>query len=158
MRLVEHQRRNSGAHAALVVLGESALKDGAVGGPDRGAHPLGHLVVAESAQRPELAGDVAHRHLTRHFARRVPAHPVRDDEDPAVGDHAVVILVPGADDPDIGTAGAGYVHAARYVTSQWMILATPAPPNSNITSSAPHPFPYFLGASGICGRFPPGFP
>src|SRR3989442_240981 len=159
MRLVEHQRRNSGAHAALVVLGESALKDGAVGGPDRGAHPLGHLVVAESAQRPELAGDVAHRHLTRHFARRVPAHPVRNDEDPAVGDHEVVILVPGADDPDIATAGAGYVHADRYATSQWMRNpATPAPPNSNITPPPPPPLPLFPGGGAVCGRLPPGFP
>src|SRR2546422_9613323 len=158
MRLVEHQRRNSGAHAALVVLGESALKDGAIGGPDRRAHPLGHLVVAEPAQRPELARDVAHRHLARHFARRVPAHAVRDDKDPAVGDHEVVILVPGADHPDIGTAGAGYVHADRYATSQWMSPATPAPPNSNITAPAPHPLPFFSGGGAVCGRLPPGFP
>src|SRR3989442_1266333 len=159
VRLVQPQRRHGGAHAALVVLGEGAVEDGAIGGPDRCAHPLGHLVVAESAQRPELARDVAHRHLARHFARRVPAHPVRDDEDPAVGDHEVVILVPGADHPDIATAGAGYVHADRYATSQWMRSpATPAPPNSNITAPAPHPLPFFSGGGAVCGRLPPGFP
>src|SRR5207249_2041105 len=83
------------------------------------------------------------------------AHPVRDDEDPAVGDHEVVILVPGADDPDIATAGAGYVHADRYATSQWMrspaTPATPAPPNSNITAPAPHPLPFFSGGGAVWG-------
>src|SRR3989441_2460552 len=75
-----------------------------------------------------------------------------------IWDHEVVILVPGADHPDIGTAGAGYVHADRYATSQWMSPATPAPPNSNITAPAPHPLPFFSGGGAVCGRLPPGFP
>src|SRR3989442_7554062 len=146
VRLVQPQRRHGGAHAALVVLSEGALEDGAIGGPDRRAHPLGHLVVAESAQRPELARDVAHRHLARHFARRVPAHPVRDDEDPPGGDHEGVILVPGADDPDIATAGAGYVYADRYATSQWMRSPPhpPHPPPPHKTRHPPRPHPLSL--------------
>src|SRR2546427_12770204 len=52
------------------------------------------------------------------------------------------------------TAGAGYVHADRYATSQWMSPAPPAPPNSNITAPAPHPLPFFSGGGAVCGGLP----
>ena len=108
--MVEHQRRHRGSHATLVVLGERALEDGTVGCANRRAHPIGNLVVREPPQRAELPGHEAHRHLTRHFAGGVPAHPVRDDEDPPVGDHEIAVLVARTDDADVGAASAGDMH------------------------------------------------
>ena len=110
-RVVEHERRDGGPHAALVVLGERALENRGVGRPDRLAHPFGDLLVAQALQGAELASDEFDRHLARDFARRMPPHPVGHDEDAAIGDHEVVILVPRADNADIGAACAGDVHA-----------------------------------------------
>src|SRR2546421_12998685 len=84
-----------------VVLGEGALEDGAVRRPDGGAHAVGHLVVAQTLEGPELARDEAHGHFARDFARGVPAHPVRDHEDAPVRDDEEVVLVPRPNDADI---------------------------------------------------------
>ncbi len=91
--VVQHERGDGGPHTALVVLGERALKNGAVRGADRRAHPVGHLLVRERVGRAELARHVPHRHFTRDLARRVTAHAIRHDEDAAVGDHDVVVFV-----------------------------------------------------------------
>ena len=108
----ERQRRNGGAHPALVVLRKRALKDGAIGGADGKAHPLGHLLVVQPQQRAHLAGNDAHGHLTRHLPGRVTAHAVGDDEHPLVGNHEEVVLIPRSDDADVGPARAGDVHSA----------------------------------------------
>src|SRR6266576_2948434 len=109
-RLEQRQRGDSGPHAALVVLGECALEDRAVGGADRPAHPLGYLLVAQPAQRVELSRHEAHGHFTGHFARSVPTHAVGNDEDAAVGYHEVAILIPRPDDADIGAPSGCDMH------------------------------------------------
>src|SRR6266581_8254194 len=101
-RLEQSERGDRRSHAPFVMLGERALEDGAVRGPNRDTHALRYLLVAQTAQRIELAGDVAHRHLARHLTRRMTAHAVGDEEDPAVGDHEVAVLIPRPDDADVG--------------------------------------------------------
>src|SRR3989449_10562675 len=69
---------------------------------DRRAHPIRHLVVRETLQGPELARHEADGHLTRHLTGGVPAHAVRHQKDPAIGDHEKVVLISRADDADVG--------------------------------------------------------
>src|SRR5207245_10605654 len=71
-RAEQHERRDCGAHAALVVLGARTLENRAVRGPDGGAHPVRHLLVHQALPGPELARPEAPRHLTRPFPPRLP--------------------------------------------------------------------------------------
>jgi hypothetical protein len=86
------------------MLGESSLKDCAVGGSDRAPHPIGYLFVVETAQRLELPRYKADRHFTRDFPGGMPTHAVGDDKDAPVGHQDETILIPRPDDADIGAA------------------------------------------------------
>jgi hypothetical protein len=86
------------------MLGESSLKDCAVGRPDRATHPIGYLLVGETAERLELPRHKANRHFTRDFAGGMPTHAVGDDKDAPVGHQDETILIPRPDDADIGAA------------------------------------------------------
>ena len=68
-----------------------------------------------AAERPDLVRGDPDRHLTRHLARGVPSHPVGHDEDPAVGEHEIVVFVARSNDADIGTGRTGEVHEIRPV-------------------------------------------
>jgi hypothetical protein len=60
----------------------------------------------------ELPRHDLHGHLARHLARRVAAHPVRDDEEAASGREIgeEVVLVPRPDHSDVGTSGDRELH------------------------------------------------
>ena len=58
----------------------------------------------------QAAYDVAYRHLARDFARRMTTHAVGHDEDPAIGNHEVAVLIPRPDDSDVGATCGGDVH------------------------------------------------
>src|SRR4029077_3654568 len=91
---------------------EGTLENRAVRGPNRRAHPVRDLVIREPFQGPELARHEADGHLARHLTGGMATHAVRHHEDPAVGDHEKVVLVPRADDSDVGATGASDVHGA----------------------------------------------
>ena len=53
-------------------------------------------------REPSSRAMMLHRHLARHLARRVTTHAVGHDENPAVGDHEVAVLIARPDDADVG--------------------------------------------------------
>ena len=109
-RLEQCQRGDRRPHSPFVVLGQRALKDRAIRRTDRGAHPLGDLLVGQATDRMDLIGDNPHCHLTGDFARGMSSHAVGNDKNPPVGNHAKTVLVPRPDDAHVGAACGSDVH------------------------------------------------
>ena len=109
-RSVQDDRRSRRPHATFVVLGEGALEDRCVRPLDRHPHPLRQVRVPLRARVPQFFRDDPYGHLTRHFPGRVPTHSVGDDEQTAIREHEVVVLVARADNTDIGAPGVRETH------------------------------------------------
>jgi len=112
-RFVQRQRGHGRPHAPFVVLGQCALEDLTVRRSNRRTHPLRDLLIRQAADRVDLLGDDAHRHVTRDFSRRVAPHAIGHDKNPAVGNHAETVLIPRPDDADVGATRGSDVHEAR---------------------------------------------
>ena len=84
-RPVQRERGDGRPHAALVMLGERALKNRAVGRPNGGPHPVRDLLIGQAAQRMDLIRHDPNRHFAGDFSGRVAPHSIGDDEDAARG-------------------------------------------------------------------------
>jgi hypothetical protein len=94
------------------VLRQRALEDRVVGDPDGGAESARHLRLVRPAVEPISREAMRTAISLATSTGGVSAHPVRDDEDAAVGEHEVVVFVAGPDDAYVGTGSTGEVHGA----------------------------------------------
>jgi hypothetical protein len=83
-RFRKKQRRDGASHTELVPLGTGSLVDGPIG-VTQGPRDFRMRVWSfQVVQVGEIVTDHLDCHLARDLARGVTAHPVRDDEQPAV--------------------------------------------------------------------------
>ena len=83
-RALNGEHRHRGSHSLFVRFLDGAVVDGAIGDPQGFAERLARPSTIEIRHLLQLAAYDLDRHLARHFTRRMPPHPVGDDEQAAL--------------------------------------------------------------------------
>jgi hypothetical protein len=111
-RFREKKRGDRASHAELVAFRAGSLVDCAVRVAKRPRNPSVRVRGFQIVQVRQVMADHVHRHLARDFTRRVPTHPVRDDEQSAIGVGRSVqrVFIPFSDTADISASRNSKVH------------------------------------------------